>query len=275
MPETQRLAQWRGQPCVRLALPGGDSALVALHGAQLLSWVAGDQERLYLSPQALADGRSAIRGGVPLCFPQFNQRGPLPKHGFARNRPWHCVAQQGGSATFALQDDAHSRSLWPQAFRTQLRVALAPGALQLDWQVENTGASAFGFTAALHSYLRVADIARTRLDGLAGCARWDAVRDVHGIQTGAITFDGEYDSVLQAPVGALQLHAGAQPLHITQSASWGQTVVWNPGPALCAQLPDMPPDGYQHMLCVEAAQIDAPITLAPGESWSGWQRLAL
>ena len=52
-------------------------------------------------------------------------------------------------------------------------------------------------------------------------------------------------------------------------------MVWNPGAALCAQLPDMPADGYRQMLCVEAAQIDQSVTLAPGARWSGWQRLQL
>ena len=78
----------QGQPCIRLDTDHGDSALVALHGAQVLSWTVAGRERLYLSPRALFDGRSAIRGGIPLCFPQFNQRGPLPKHGFARNLAW-------------------------------------------------------------------------------------------------------------------------------------------------------------------------------------------
>jgi glucose-6-phosphate 1-epimerase len=27
------------------------------------------------------------------------------------------------------------------------------------------------------------------------------------------------------------------------------------------------------MLCVEAALIDRPITLAPGQQWKGWQEL--
>jgi hypothetical protein len=30
----------------------------------------------------------AIRGGIPICFPQFSDFGPLGQHGFARNRSW-------------------------------------------------------------------------------------------------------------------------------------------------------------------------------------------
>ncbi|QIL44909.1 D-hexose-6-phosphate mutarotase [Acidovorax sp. HDW3] len=277
MPDTHGArTHWRGLPCLALQAANGDSALLALHGAQLLSWVSAGQERLYLSPQALADGRSAIRGGVPLCFPQFNQRGPLPKHGFARNLPWRVQAQQADGATLVLHDDEATRRLWPQGFAAQLQVQLTPAALQLTLGVHNCSASAWDFTAALHSYLRVADIGRTRLHGLDGCARWDAVADRHGRQQGAIGFDGEYDSVLQASAASLQLDGGdGLAVHITHSASWGQVVVWNPGAALCAQLPDMPADGYRQMLCVEAAQIDQRVTLAPGARWSGWQRLQL
>jgi len=35
----------------------------------------------------------------------------------------------------------------------------------------------------------------------------------------------------------------------------------------------MPPDGYRSMLCVEAARIDQPVTLAPQAQWQGWQEL--
>jgi glucose-6-phosphate 1-epimerase len=64
-------------------------------------------------------------------------------------------------------------------------------------------------------------------------------------------------------------------LKIGQSPSWANTVVWNPGPALCAQLADMPSDGWRQMLCVEAAQVFDPITVPPGECWEGWQHLEL
>ena len=85
----------QGQPCIRLSLANGDSALVALQGAQVLSWMASGRERLYLSPRAAFDGQTAIRGGIPVCWPQFNQRGPLPKHGFVRNLPWQVVPPYG------------------------------------------------------------------------------------------------------------------------------------------------------------------------------------
>jgi glucose-6-phosphate 1-epimerase len=35
----------------------------------------------------------------------------------------------------------------------------------------------------------------------------------------------------------------------------------------------MPADGYRHMLCVEAACINRPVTLAGGQSWTGTQTL--
>jgi glucose-6-phosphate 1-epimerase len=35
----------------------------------------------------------------------------------------------------------------------------------------------------------------------------------------------------------------------------------------------MPADGWQHMLCVEAAQVYEPVCIAPGDFWQGAQRL--
>ncbi|MCM2345949.1 MAG: D-hexose-6-phosphate mutarotase [Acidovorax soli] len=286
-PDSAAVAAWgctehfQGQPCIRLQAPQGDSALVALHGAQVLSWVAGGRERLYLSPQAVFDGQSAIRGGIPLCFPQFNQRGPLSKHGFARNLAWHRVLSGGdGDAPsvvcLELADSEATRAWWPGRFAVQLTVALGAGSLRVQLAVRNTGdadADAWNFTTALHTYLRVENVDRVHLSGLDGCARWDAVADARGVQRCAVRVAGEYDCVFQAPAGPMQLRDGAQCLQIAQSASLSDTVVWNPGAGLCTRLADMPPDGYRSMLCVEAARIDSPVTLAPQAQWQGWQEL--
>lgn len=280
-PDTQpvRAFPFHGLEAVHLTLPSRDRVVVALQGAQVLSWVTADgTERLYLSPRALLDGRSAVRGGVPVCFPQFNQRGPLVKHGFARHLAWTLVRSDASgdaaSAVFALSDTAQTREWWPHGFTAELSVLLEPESLRIELTARNSGDTPWDFTAALHTYLHVADIAPVRLSGLSGCARWDAVQDVRGLQSGAVAFAGEYDSVFAAALEPLRLHGeGVSSLAIAQSPSWSNTVVWNPGAARCAALPDMPADGFQQMLCVEAACVDMPVHLAPGDAWSGWQLL--
>ncbi|WP_204249990.1 D-hexose-6-phosphate mutarotase [Rhodoferax koreensis] len=265
---------FQGQPCMRLSHASGDSALVALHGGHVLSWTAGGIERLYLSPKAVMDGKTAIRGGVPVCFPQFNQRGPLAKHGFARNLPWTAEVD-GDKGVFTLQSNATTRALWPHDFKAKLAVSLSAGGLQLDFSVDNTGTAPLEFTVALHTYFRVAAIAEVSLEGLDGRPVWDSVADTHAVQDGAVRFTQEFDCVYQAAANPLKLNDGQTSLHIAQSANLGQTVVWNPGAELCARLADMPADGYQNMLCVEAAQIDAPVSLAAGMHWAGWQQLTV
>lgn len=268
---------FRGQRALRLTLPEGDGCVVALHGAQLLSWTTADgAERLYLSPKAQFDGQAAIRGGVPVCWPQFNQRGPLAKHGFARNLAWEPLDADVGQVALQLRDSAASRAFWPHAFELRLTVQLASGRLRTVLDVRNTGDAPWSFAAALHTYLRVHDITAARLQGLAGALRWDAVRDVRSAEASpALAFEGEFDSVYSVASPELTLRQGGEVLAIRQSASCTETVVWNPGAALCARLADMPADGYQHMLCVEAARIDEPIVLAPGATWQAWQQLVV
>ncbi|MEO5738027.1 MAG: D-hexose-6-phosphate mutarotase [Variovorax sp.] len=273
---TQSLV-FRGQPALALALPEGGRAVVSLHGAQLLSWTTADGvERIYLSPDALFDGRGAIRGGVPVCWPQFNQRGALPKHGFARNLPWQAMPGNEGQLVLALRDDEATRALWPHAFRLQLTVALAPRQLRVTIDVTNTGGAPMSFALALHSYLRVDDIAQARLQGLQGANRWDAVRDDRHVEMAeALRFDAEFDSVYAAPSGPLKLVQPSGTLQIVQSAGCTETVVWNPGAALSAKLADLPDDGWRHMLCVEAARIDENVLLAPGAQWQAWQQFTV
>ncbi|RZL96096.1 MAG: D-hexose-6-phosphate mutarotase [Variovorax sp.] len=268
---------FRGQPALALSLPAGDRAVVALHGAQLLSWVTADGiERIYLSPGALFDGKSPIRGGVPVCWPQFNQRGPLPKHGFARNMPWQAMPGDDGPLLLALHDDEATRAFWPHAFRLRLAVALAPRQLRVTLDVTNTDPAPMSFALALHSYLRVDDIAQVRLEGLQGANRWDSLRDDRHVEMAdALRFDAEFDSVYAAPAEPLRLVQPSGTLQIAQSASCTETVVWNPAAALSARLADMPDDGYRHMLCVEAACIDENVLLEPGAQWQAWQQLTV
>jgi glucose-6-phosphate 1-epimerase len=276
---------YQNLPCLRLTLPSQDSVLVALHGAQLLSWQTGDgRERLYMSPQAVMDGKAAIRGGVPVCFPQFNTRGPLPKHGFARHLAWQPVPSapaEAGETSQTLQlrlcntaqTEPFTGTLWPHQFEAILSLRLAPQSLHMVLQVRNTGLQTMPFTVALHTYLAVQNLQQVRLQGLSGLRYWDAMTGTHPTLAGDWRYPGPFDAVFPAAHAPLVLHDQASALEISQSPSMGQTVVWNPGPAISQQLADMPDDGYQYMLCVEAAQIDTPVQLAAGAHWQGWQQL--
>ena len=267
----------RGPPGIGAAGADGSVATVSLHGAQPLSWITADGvERLYLSPRAVFDGQAAIRGGVPICCPQFNQRGMLPKHGFMRNLPWENrgVDPASGELVLRLRDSEATRALWPHPFEARLALALAPQRLRIALTLLNTGHAPLSFAAALHTYLRVDDIAEVRLEGLAGANRWDSLRDDRHVETApALRFDAEFDSVYAAPAKPLHLVQPGGTLEISQSASCTETVVWNPGAALGAKLADMPPEGFRHMLCVEAGRIDEQVLLMPGAQWQGWQQL--
>jgi glucose-6-phosphate 1-epimerase len=74
------------------------------------------------------DGKTAIRGGVPICCPQFNQRGMLPKHGFMRNLPWEpqALGHPGDTLRLRLRDNEATRALWPHAFEARLEATLVP-----------------------------------------------------------------------------------------------------------------------------------------------------
>jgi len=268
---------FQGQPCRRIRIACGDTALVALQGAHVLSWVSGGRELLFLSPANHWDGRTAIRGGIPVCFPQFNARGNLPRHGFARNLPWQ-AAQPVEHAEHAqldctLRADDHIRAMWPREFEAQLRVTITPGQLKVTLSVDNQGTTPLSFSAALHTYLAVDAIAQARLSGLGGQAEWDALTDARASADVALRFDGEFDRVYAAAATPLLLEDGVQQLEITQSPQWADTVVWNPGQTKCAAMADMTPDGFSRMLCVEAAQVFHPVNVPAAGSWQGWQRL--
>ena len=264
----------------RWSLPQGDSVFVAQQGAQVLSWQTGGRERLYLSPTSACDGSTAIRGGIPVCFPQFNQRGTLPKHGFARNMAWRLRAEQsqGPEQVFELSDNAQTQALWPFQFKAQLKVSLDANSLKVQLTIFNVGHQTLSFTGALHTYFAVNQIDQVSLEGQVNQPEWNAVKDTHQECQGQLTFKTEFDRVYDVltekqPTWVLQ--EGHQQLNITQSPSWGQSVVWNPGAEKCSQLSDMPALGYQHMLCVEAARVTSSIEVPPSQQWEAWQQFTV
>lgn len=261
---------------IELCAADGARAQIHQQGAHLTQWwpAGSDESRLFLSERAVFAPGVPIRGGVPVIFPQFAGEGPLPKHGFARTAQWQLREQSGDRAVFEWGDDANTRALWPHSFAAHLSVTIGGAALTVALAITNTGSSRFHFTAALHTYLAVQDITDIQLLGLQGLHYRDTTQGNCMVREGdaALRIIGEVDRNYFATPPALLLQDGSYALCIEQTG-FADTVVWNPGAAASAGFKDLAAEDYRHFLCIEAATIAQPVTLAAGAAWRGSQRL--
>jgi glucose-6-phosphate 1-epimerase len=266
-------------PMLHLAAPDGARADIYLYGAHVVSWIpAGDDDCLFLSRASQFRCGEPIRGGIPVIFPQFGLSGPLPLHGLVRLMTWEFAGVEylgnQASAVFRLRDTEESLNLWPHAFLAELSVMIGGSQMDVKLGVTNTGDGSFKFTTSFHTYLRVSDIKKTFVQGLAGLRYRDAAAGgVEKLETSTqVEFTGEVSRIyFDAPAEARLV----EPVRtiIARQAGFSDTVVWNPAAEKCASMPDLEPDDYQRFVCIEAATVGKPVELAPGERWEGSQVL--
>jgi glucose-6-phosphate 1-epimerase len=249
-----------------LTSPDGASVTIYPYGAHVASWITPDgREHLFMSDKSEFRSGAAIRGGIPVIFPQFSTFGSMIRHGFARTLLWDEVE----AGHFQLQDFELTRRVWDHAFLLDLFVNASGHQLEVSLQVTNTGSTPFDYTAALHTYLRISDIATISLEGLRGLSYREFGVD-HMQTDSPLRIVGETDRIywnMQEPV---IVHDVDQTIEVSKSG-FPDVVVWNPGPDKSPV--DMTPEGYRSMLCIEAAAIGQPVHLKPGAVWCGTQTI--
>jgi glucose-6-phosphate 1-epimerase len=261
-------------PVLTLRAADGATATIHRHGAHVTSWCpAGDDERLYLSARSGFEGSAAIRGGIPIIFPQFATEGPLPRHGFARTSTWSLAGVSRGAdgeaeLELVLRDSPDTRAIWEAAFTAIVSVAIFSRQMAVSLSVENVGDAPFSFTAALHTYLRVHDVAAAEIVGLCGTRYRGEDRSLVVDDAERLRVDGFLDRVYVGAPSHLELHEGGRRLLI-DAEGFPDAVVWNPGSERAAALADLDPGGERQFVCIEAAAVQEPITLGPRRRWSG------
>ena len=265
-----------------ITLRADDGAAVEIHrhGAHVTSWrPAGDtNDRLFLSARSQFGDSAAIRGGIPIVFPQFGMEGPLPRHGFARTRPWALggiarEADGAAEAEFVLRDSDETRALWDAAFKAVLAVTVVGRQLEVSLRIENVGHSAFSFTAALHTYLRVHDVDETEIVGLRGTLyRVSGDPTLRADDEERVVARDYLDRVYVSAPPRLELRERERAL-VIEAEGFPDAVVWNPGRERAASIDDLEPGGERRFVCVEAAVIQTPVTLGAGRRWVGTQTL--
>jgi len=269
---------FHGMPAIAWKSRDGAQAIATLQGAHLVSWaLPGGEEGLFLSERSPFAAGRAIRGGIPVIFPQFADLGPLAQHGFARTQAWRFLSARElegrAQAVFELVPPAATRALWPHDFRLELAATIGGSRLEVRLRVFNTGADAFSFTAALHTYLRVADAARARVHGLRGVRyriRGEDAAPIEDLEF--VTASEPIDRTYYAPPPTLSLEDRDRGVRLEQEG-FTDTVVWNPGREKASAMADMGPDGYLRMLCIEAAAVEPAVRLEAGGEWSGVQSI--
>ncbi|KAF0980072.1 hypothetical protein FDP41_001225 [Naegleria fowleri] len=155
-----------------------------------------DDELMFVSEKAVFATDKAIRGGTPICFPQFSDKGRLSmSHGFARNVKWEHVENVDSSNMYGYDSSATVACLRMiksssyegtnkeiaqylaeyDVLNVEMIFALSNDSLEMTLRVaEDTNAlvedekfaKVKSFTFAFHNYFRVDDITHVTLDGI-------------------------------------------------------------------------------------------------------------
>jgi glucose-6-phosphate 1-epimerase len=266
-------------PCRRLESVGADGARLAgcAHGGHVTGWwpAGAARSRLWMSDRSECGPGIAIRGGIPVIFPQFGTLGPLRKHGYARDVAWTRTPvprpDDQAEAVLVFETSMGPIDDWPHQARLVLTATALGDSLTLVLRVHNTGGRALQFTAALHSYLAV-EGADAQVVGLAGHTARDAM--VGGRQTTlaeriptAQAMDLMVEGVPDVPVEVHEASGGSLAL---TAYGFGDRVLWNPGPR--HTLADVAPGDERGFVCVEPAVLE-PVDLPPQAWWEGGMRL--
>jgi glucose-6-phosphate 1-epimerase len=272
-----------GRPCVTVetALCRGT---ISLYGAQVLEWQPrGQAPVLWLSPTAIYADGTAIRGGIPICFPWFGAPSIPPidptarAHGLARLRTWELRRASLAGQGDGQGDGEGDRGVATVELRCRIEgwdatlTARLGDTLSTTLTIENMAPETQRCEAALHSYFAVGDIREVTVAGLEG-APFEEMTS--GRQMPAdrapVRFEGEVDRLYAHAEGAVTVHDPVLARHVVvEKRGSRSTVVWNPWVEKASRMRDLGDPEWRRMVCIEVANVRADaLTLAPGEHWS-------
>lgn len=271
-----------GWPEVLLKLANGSHATISLYGGHLLNWIdSKGREILFLSDNSHYTVGKAIRGGIPVIFPWFGKVDGTPQsHGFARNMFWNfeSAAEKDGipSLTLSLEENEKTLSQWPHAFRLELTYTLGDS-LVISVKLKNTSKQRYTSQFALHTYFLTQNINNVQVRGLESCEFIDKARDgiARGRETSkALKFVGLVDRIYLNVPDPVTIH-GVSNFVLSLESTMPDRVAWNPGKVEGAKLTDLPLNGYEKFVCVEAGAVENKVNLEPDAVWSSVQTISL
>ncbi|KAL0798417.1 hypothetical protein Bca101_053592 [Brassica carinata] len=214
----------------KIIIRDGHGRSFELYGGQVTSWKNEKGEELIFMSR------------------KYSNTGPLPSHGFARNRFWKVEApppplpsshhSSGALIDLILTSSQDDLKIWPHKFIYRLRVALGHrGDLTLTSRVGNTDVKPFNCTFALHPYFSISDI-RLYLNSPNKIRIVDHKKKKTIVVHKEGQADADYDNAICSGVESMGVS-------------------------------DLGDEDYMRFVAVESAAVKKPIILKPGQEWKG------
>ena len=251
---------------------------ICLYGAHITSFRPhNSMDLLWMSTESSFEVGKAIRGGIPVCFPWFGPHktdSDKPQHGFARLMYWEVASTSTNAAgesivKLELNSSEETKAYWPYDFCAEMTIVVGKTLVE-TLKITNASAEPFDYTCALHTYYSLSAIESISIEGLQGLTYYNQLTGENGVQEEekleiADALTRHYLNT-ETPV-IIDDSAFRRRIKVDKKGS-KVTTVWNPGAETCANIGDLPDDGYETFVCVEATNaFDYPIHLAPGESF--------
>jgi len=268
-----------GLPTIAIANAAASSEITLLGGHILSFTPKGRRDLLWMSPASPFAPGTAIRGGVPLCWPWFGAHATnpdLPLHGFARTADWklESITADGPSrtlVTLSLADSSASHALWNHRFAVTLLVSIG-ATLEITLTTRNVDAAPFTISQAIHTYFNISHVDNVTITGYDGTRYIDKVGGANrpARQVGDIVINSEIDAVFQDNPGASDILDSGFKRRITIAKEGSNSaVVWNPWIEKAKKLSGYTPEAYKTMVCVETCNaLEDARTIQPGAAHS-------
>lgn len=246
-------------------------------GAQVLSASVPSIGELFFKSCVVKSPENLPRGGVPVLFPQFADRGALSKHGFARHSHWSSGVQTEASTHWyslkSLEIQADDFSAWQHSAKLVLETHFGQSSFRQDLTVTNTGSDSFMWSGGLHPYFLVENLQTSSLSGLDGVAYKDHYSEESDlIGESHLVWDKHPCEKLFGAAPPLLLSRGSKELRIS-TTGFDQWMIWNPGKSGASELADMEDGDWQRFVCIEPVCVDKPVMLMPEATFSGSMKI--
>jgi D-hexose-6-phosphate mutarotase len=248
---------------------GDQQVSVSAFGGQINAWAkAGTPVIFENRERAIVDGKTAYRGGAPVCFPYFGKGSLLPlgttfaqAHGRARVSVWDSQVHESENAVVLTNRQPSPEGYGPTEFACELIYTLGEE-LNIRATVRNVGVNEAPFQLALHTYWATDDPSSATatglgdlfLDNLQGLAEQ---REIDS----SVPHPTPVDRVYPDAEAKLVLSLGLLKVEISTSGCSG-AVLWNPGKN--HTVADL---GSPDFICLESGLITPSKSLAPAEEY--------